>query len=208
MDRTGRDSVVTYLYRLVSLTLFGVILTGAFFSSGFIPAQMINSSSYGLESTKPAAPTLLDPENGTVFWKTWPSFNWSAVEEASNYTLQIAATADFDDAYLLVYQGLTDTAFSPEQNSTMQHLDKWYWRVQAVNRSGPGPYSETWVVLFSGAGPPTDGQIPPDQILLAITLIGIVVIASYIVIRRWNVFKISRWTTPLLSKMVVAYSLS
>ncbi len=71
----------------------------------------------------------------------------------------------------------------------MQELQVWYWRVRAVNGSGYGPYSETWVIFFNGSAIPTaePNYVVPIVIVGGIAAIVILEAGAYRVYRRKRV---------------------
>ena len=84
--------------------------------------------------TLPASPTLHEPTEAEVLDGQNVTFAWEPVASASTYTLQVAATASFDDMVLEETfdnaTAATVTGFFPTDHQT------FFWRVLASNDDG------------------------------------------------------------------------
>lgn len=85
-------------------------------------------------------PVLLSPENNSSSIPTNPVLEWSSVENASSYTLQIATDADFENI-IVDDTEITDTS---NQATDLIMNTTYYWRVKAVNNEDESSWSEVW----------------------------------------------------------------
>jgi hypothetical protein len=101
-----------------------------------------SSLAFTVDTTAPAAPTLVSPSNGSSTTDHTPTFTWNSVSGAYRYRLvvddkDIIGTGDQD---LLT----TSTSFTP--TSDMQE-DTWYWKVLAEDAAGnQSAWSAEWSV--------------------------------------------------------------
>ncbi len=101
-----------------------------------------------------AAPRLIAPPNGATGVSRSPTLQWTAVEGATFYRLQVALDLGFRQ--LVFGRPVEGTQFRLEALPTGTELR---WRVAAGNSQGCGPWSEVW--RFT-----TEGQPLPAPILL------------------------------------------
>jgi hypothetical protein len=87
----------------------------------------------------PDAPKLVSPMPGATNVNRSQSFVWRAQANAARYQFQISTIADFS-TILLTTEERTDTTFSMFLSSFDQ---QYFWRVRALNVSGPGGWSDT-----------------------------------------------------------------
>ncbi len=82
------------------------------------------------------APTLLEPPNGPTTFT--PTFLWTAVQGAGQYTLEYAT----DTAFTAELTRLTtnNTSYTPVDD--LENDKNYYWRVRAVSGISVGPWSE------------------------------------------------------------------
>ena len=100
----------------------------------------------------PSAPSLSSPSNGSSTSDTTPDFDWSSVSEATSYRIQVDNNSNFSspeiDTTVLSSNYTPGSALSP---------DIYYWRVQASNSCGTGPWSSVvWELTIE-----TDCPQPP-----------------------------------------------
>ncbi|MBA4312129.1 MAG: hypothetical protein C0417_05825 [Chlorobiaceae bacterium] len=83
---------------------------------------------------------LISPPNGITGLTDTISFTWNSISGISRYNFQISVTKLFDP---IVYQDSTmsDTTFSI---TGLDSLQRYYWRVRAMNIAGWGLFSEIW----------------------------------------------------------------
>jgi len=83
-----------------------------------------------------AAPTLTSPADGSSGESINPIFTWTVVSGVSNYLIEVATDAAFSN--------VVDTE-SPTTNTylgiPLNTFTQYYWRVQAENSCGTGPFS-------------------------------------------------------------------
>ncbi len=89
----------------------------------------------GIDTVKPARPTLLSPATGAILSTSQPTLDWSDVADAARYELQIDNSSTFGSPE--VFTSVTASAYTvtpPLPNG------KYFWRVRtydwAGNRSG------------------------------------------------------------------------
>ncbi len=83
---------------------------------------------------------LISPANGDVDLKTTVAFQWHPAPRAARYRLVVARDSTFGDV-IVRDSTITDSTYVPPE---FAH-DRWYyWRVQALNPGGTGPWSPTW----------------------------------------------------------------
>jgi len=87
----------------------------------------------------PVAPTLITPLDNDVNASVSPTLNWNAVTGATSYRLQLSTASDFA-ATVSDQSGLTSTSRTV---TSLANGTKYYWRVNASNAAGAGPYSAT-----------------------------------------------------------------
>ena len=99
------------------------------------------SSGYSNEASLagvPGVPALLEPGENILNIKTNPAFTWSRTNNSEKYNFQIADDISFNHI-IKSDTALTDTSITVTGLSEGQ---KYYWRVQARNTGGAGPWSE------------------------------------------------------------------
>jgi len=84
-----------------------------------------------------AAPNLTSPANGTEDLSFNVFFEWTVVPDATSYTIHIAETPDFSPV-TFGYSGLTNNHY---YKSGLSPDKEYYWKVQAENEFGAGPFS-------------------------------------------------------------------
>jgi subtilisin-like proprotein convertase family protein len=81
----------------------------------------------------PGAPTLLTPPNGATGTSTSAVLTWSAVANATGYTVEVATDAGFTNIiHTNSVAGTTDTV------NGLAILTQYFWRVRAENTCGTG----------------------------------------------------------------------
>ncbi len=88
--------------------------------------------SFSLKTSGPLPPGLVAPAQGSTTNDNTPSFDWNVVSDATGYTLQVSAVANF--ATLIIdQQNLTQNNYTA---STALNDGLYYWRVQAKDVLG------------------------------------------------------------------------
>ncbi|MFW9889604.1 MAG: hypothetical protein ACFFER_15555 [Candidatus Thorarchaeota archaeon] len=88
-----------------------------------------------------SAPQLISPSDDSNTEDLRPLFKWTAVSNATSYTLQLDKASNFSTTDLIIVSGIETTNYTPPIALSPA---LWYWRVRAVNDLGPGPFSEIW----------------------------------------------------------------
>lgn len=87
----------------------------------------------------PNAPGLLLPVNGANNVSLTPFFDWDSTSPADSYTLQASLDTSFTNNPVF-YSGITQS-FLNLTNPQLQNNLRYYWRVNATNIAGTGPWS-------------------------------------------------------------------
>jgi len=93
--------------------------------------------------TAPVAPVLNAPPNGATDISTIVTVDWNDVPFADNYRIQVSPDSTFQSSNLLVNLSVTASQYTI-QGGTLQNNTVYYWRVNATNSVGTGPYSTVW----------------------------------------------------------------
>ncbi len=93
----------------------------------------------------PEAPTLLFPEDGSTVENGQPTFQWSAVADATGYEIAIGLLPNVSDA--LIDEMTTETEFTPATPLTAG--ETYYWWVLAVNTAGGCDTASEWSPIWS-----------------------------------------------------------
>ena len=107
----------------------------------------------------PVAPLLLSPANNAIGQTLNLSLVWNSVEFASKYKLQLASDTSFTNI-ILDDSTLTDTV---KAVTNLSPLTDYYWRVNAKNISGTGPFSSVWHFKTLGSPMQVNLLYPPDD---------------------------------------------
>lgn len=105
----------------------------------------------------PVAPVLLTPADSAV--DIWPDtvFTWEPVSRAAGYRLQIAT----DTSFALIVRDTAGVSELAARVSGLARNTHHYWRVQAANAVGTGPWSARWRFLTVPEVPPAPGLVYP-----------------------------------------------
>lgn len=102
------------------------------------------SSSSGLE---PIAPTLVSPTNTAEPVPLSPVLNWNFIDSTVTYGVQVSTSSGFLST-VFSGTGLADTD-TTQQVGPLSNLTIYYWRANAKNSGGTGPWSgvESFVTI-------------------------------------------------------------
>jgi hypothetical protein len=148
-----------------------------------------NIQALSLTSNQPAPPTLLSPENDSLVTNRWPVFSWTHDSEFANFTLQISTSIDFNDSNTYSFHEINRTRFRPSDDLSpfpeTPHAF-WHWRVQNVNESGEGLFSEVWCFEIVSFGPP-----PVDPVFLIVRIVApvaalVLCVGGLYLMGKWN----------------------
>jgi photosystem II stability/assembly factor-like uncharacterized protein len=98
----------------------------------------------------PTAPNLLLPVNGATNVSLTPTFDWDSTSPADYYTLQASLDTSFTNLQVNI-TGITQS-FLPLSTPLFPNF-KYYWRVNATNAAGTGPWSQKFNFITQ-SGPP------------------------------------------------------
>jgi photosystem II stability/assembly factor-like uncharacterized protein len=90
----------------------------------------------------PIAPVLFSPQNDTTDVNLTPTLYWLPVQYAQSYRVQLADNPLFNN--LLINLGSLPGTQYPVSSGTLQNNTYYYWRVNATNGAGTGPFSAVW----------------------------------------------------------------
>lgn len=91
----------------------------------------------------PVAPVLVDPPNGAVDVSTTPTLDWDSVQYAASFKVQLSTDSTFTIPSLINAGGLTFSQYNVP-GGILSNNTTYYWRVNATNNAGTGPYSQVW----------------------------------------------------------------
>ena len=109
----------------------------------------------------PAAPLLISPPNNATGQALNLLFVWNSVEFASTYRVQLASDSSFTNI-ILDDSTLTDTI---KAVTNLSPLTDYYWRVNAKNISGIGPFSSVWHFITGSTNILGNNEIPKEFML-------------------------------------------
>ena len=122
-----------------------------------------------VDTTGPAAPNLVAPEN-YVATGNQPELSWTKVKGAATYHLRISENPNLNPEVLDV-PGITGTIHTP---AAPLPDDTYYWAVRSVDALGnEGPWSDTWTFAANSA------LNPPDTPLLTSPTDGTVITTQH-----------------------------
>jgi hypothetical protein len=100
------------------------------------------------------APVLLHPANNAVGVPTTARLTWQAVARATGYRVLVAS----DEGFGTIFYQETVAGLVVELTN-LQIGTRYYWKVQAVNAFGPGPWSQRWSFTVGQTNPPTAAPV-------------------------------------------------
>ncbi len=92
-------------------------------------------------SSQPEAPVLKAPWDGLRGVLPVPTLQWSGVDDALKYWIQVSAAPSFNSGNLVWSEAVNDSATTV---SSLQPGTVYYWRVRAENACGFSDFTETW----------------------------------------------------------------
>lgn len=108
-------------------------------------------------ATALAPPLLVAPENGTTATSEVPLLQWTGVDGAARYEVEVARTSAFSTVLFTAADIETTTVEATTEGPGLTH----YWRVRAFAATGEaGPWSLPW--SFTAQGTPVDTETDDD----------------------------------------------
>ncbi len=112
----------------------------------------------------PAAPVLISPVNGATNVSLNPLMDWGDVTSATSYRLQIAIDVNFN-SIILDQPGISNSNFTvPSPILGINTL--YFWRVDASNLTGEGPWSLIWIFRTQSTGLNVISEVIPTSYFL------------------------------------------
>jgi hypothetical protein len=106
----------------------------------------------------PSATVLMSPPNGTTEQPTSMSLIWHKTTGAASYHIQLATDSTFAGGFIVNDSTVTDTTRSV---GGLSFNVKYFWRVNAKNVGGTGPYSSVWNFKTLTQDPSVPVQLAP-----------------------------------------------
>jgi len=115
-------------------------------------------STFVSTTSRPPAPSLVSPTNGSTSVSTRPILKWGPSAGATSYRLQVSTSTAFAindfDSSLIAGTSLIAEGLAPDVT--------YYWRVNASSPAGMSDWSPVW--KFSTSTPTTDGKLAKENI--------------------------------------------
>ena len=111
-------------------------------------------------SVTPPAPVLFFPTNGYIGTTQTPMLIWGSVSGAQFYKVQVSTVPDF--AIIIDSASISTTSYTIP-GGKIQFYITYYWRVQAGNSFGYGPFSNHWWFISQPDNISGNGSEIPDK---------------------------------------------
>jgi hypothetical protein len=127
-----------------------------------LPLDPLHASAANFQK-RSTPPTLLSPANGTQLAATQPEFQWTPVQGASNYRVQVST----DPSFGTLLTNVTTRSTGYVSTTTYPAQSTLYWRVQATDGQGialtwssPGTFKQVLPTPQPLGGATSGGLIP------------------------------------------------
>ncbi len=90
----------------------------------------------------PAAPNLVNPPNNAINISTTPTLDWDSVLYSASFRVQLSTDSTFATT-LINAGGLVFSQYNVP-GGILSNNTIYFWRVNATNSAGTGPYSAVW----------------------------------------------------------------
>ena len=108
----------------------------------------------------PLKPVLISPPNGSNNVPLTPTLFWNHISGVTHYRVQVSRVSNFsvltDSATVTINQ----YPIPPEK---LNNLTTYFWRVNATNSTGTGPWSDVWSFSTEPVGIKTINSIIPKE---------------------------------------------
>ena len=148
----------TIAYNLTNITSTSTNLTGLLSGTTYywrVKANNADGSSDWSASwsftTDMAIPTLSLPSNGATSSSLAPTLSWTAITNASSYSVEISTDATFTN----VFSAKNIITTNSLSLSGLATGTTYYWRVKAINSAASSNWSAVWSFTTAMAGAPT-----------------------------------------------------
>ncbi|MBC8489895.1 MAG: T9SS type A sorting domain-containing protein [Bacteroidetes bacterium] len=108
----------------------------------------------------PIAPTLISPPNGAIGISLTPTLNWNDIPNAFDYGVQLTNDPNFQSLIINV-NGLTSSEYTVP-TGILDLNTVYFWRANARNGLGTGPFSAIWFFTSVVTNISTNGEIPNE----------------------------------------------
>ncbi|MBN1633245.1 MAG: hypothetical protein JW917_03680 [Ignavibacteria bacterium] len=116
----------------------------------------------------PAAPFLLAPANNTTGVPRTPTLDWSSVPNATSYRVQVSTDTNFTNLVINIVTGSSSQYTVP--SNILSYGTLYYWRANATNASGTGPWSLRWNFTTIIQPPSAPTLLSPPNLATGISL--------------------------------------
>jgi hypothetical protein len=112
------------------------------FGGTFTNAGGINMNKIAMWGSMPGTPSLVFPANGSQGVSVTTSLDWTNVNNASTYGVQVSINPQFTSTVVNA-TGLVASAYTIPPG-ILSGATVYFWRANAVNGMGSGPFSAFW----------------------------------------------------------------
>lgn len=116
----------------------------------------------------PAAPFLLAPANNSTGVSRTPVLDWSSVPNATSYRVQVSTDSNFATTVVNSVTGSSSQYTVP--SGILSYGTLYYWRSNATNASGTGPWSQTWKFTTIIQAPAAPTLLSPANLATGVSL--------------------------------------
>ena len=145
--------------------------------SRWSPAQQFDTV-IGIERN---APELLVPAPGSVIADTTPAFQWTAIGWADKYSIQVATSAAFGSADMVVNENPGDT--QAYQSGELAE-GTYYWRVKASSSTSETAWSSTGIFTISEGADGGGGTAAWVWVVIIIGILLLILVVVFIMRTR------------------------
>jgi hypothetical protein len=115
----------------------------------------------------PAAPVLVSPLDSSEAVARNPFLDWNNVPNATSYRVQVSTVPNFGTTVV----NIVVTSSNYTVNPALAYNTLYYWRVNATNGSGTGPWSVVWSFTTIPNLPPAPTLINPPNGATSVSLV-------------------------------------